>query len=423
MEKLFFDSIKNRNIKECELIHMKNRICIDGECIDKERIDYYKAFILACKSGDIDICKLVYNMFPVPYSTYRTLNSEDCIKAIKKAFYETAKTENSEICKWLYKKLNLASNSAKKKRVIDYASMDLVLDYAIEKDRLDFCKWLYDILNVLNSEEGSFAFCEEMFLKAIKERKKEIALWVFNETDQLKDIEDSFLCSCLRHSLEDFIFVCDLLQLTKKKIAIQRYNLLRTLVSGHDIEKCQYVDKICHYSKKDKNFLFKIDAISLTKNSQILKWIIDKFELTAEDICYVKNTLMLQAALSDKAYILQCLHDTFDLNENDVRFENNRILRNAARNGSANVCKCLHDTFNLKIEDVFMRGIPGILHDNLSPFECACHFGMIEVLKIFYNVYGVRKENLKEIMPRVLHYSEYVNSTICCLRETYGLDC
>ena len=82
----------------------------------------------------------------------------------------------------------------------------------------------------------------------------------------------------------------------------------------------------------------------------VLKLLVDRFELTADD-ARADNNAMLRAASNGHLDVLKFLVDRFELTADDARAEDNYALEGAAGNGHLDVLKWLVETFDLTADD------------------------------------------------------------------------
>jgi hypothetical protein len=83
----------------------------------------------------------------------------------------------------------------------------------------------------------------------------------------------------------------------------------------------------------------------------VVKFLVDRFQLTADDVLYIDNRAMRLSATHGQSHVVKYLVDDSQLTPDDVRPDDNRALREAAANGHLGTVKYLVDRFPLTPDD------------------------------------------------------------------------
>jgi len=126
--------------------------------------------------------------------------------------------------------------------------------------------------------------------------------------------------------------------------------------NGH-LEMVQYlVEKFeltADDARADDNFALRFAA----ENGQLetVKYLVDRFELTADDARFDDNYALREAAQNGQLETVQYLVEQFELTADDARADDNYALRSAAENGHLEMVQYLVDQFELTAADVTAR--------------------------------------------------------------------
>lgn len=194
--------------------------------------------------------------------------------------------------------------------------------------------------------------------------------------------------SCNKTRLEALKRLAKIFKLTNKDIRSNNYYILK-LSCGYD-----------HYNRVQIYFMDNnIDSFLSDKaRMKVVKWLINTFKLTAEDIIH-SNAFGL-ACRSGHLRLAKWIIETFNLEEADiVRFDHNFAFRISCKYGHIEVAKWLVNIFNLTIDDIEDNSNYALIQ--------AFRYNHLDIVKWLIETFNItiRNKNLENKIFRIINTS------------------